>query len=956
MELMKPFERKHIKKIFFLKIDLPALLAFIFFAGLIFFYLIPGFEKVMMDRKRNMIREMTASTYSLLEYYHSREVSGEIGLEEAKRQAWSAISTIRYGDAAKDYFWITDSKPEMIMHPYRHDLNGKDLSDFRDSKGKRIFVEFVSAVAATGESYVEYMWQWNDDSTRIVPKLSYVRLFKPWDWVIGTGIYIEDVRSEIRKIEMNALIISGIIGVLIIFLLSAITRQSHKIEHGRRRAEEELHRSRELYRTLAEAATEGVLIWSKQGLQANRILLTWLEYSEQELLGIDINAVFSQAEIAEFTDLELFYNDLESRRQEECTLMTKNGHLLKTHAGFSRIILGELKAVLIVFRPVRSHYEAAEITTPSSILNRINTGFFRLNFGKRIRFLYASDPVMKLLGINTMDELISRPVESFFADPGQLKIIRSAIDRRENVFSKDVLMRTKNGDEFRALINLMAVEINSTETLCDGTLEQISISASGNIIPSAGTTQFSAIYLMNITVSSIMRSPLVCGENMTVAEVAAIMNANSSGIVIVTGKSGDPTGVIDAGTIGLRLSEGGGTDMEVFRWMYPSPVIIDRAATLARAFSMVRNSPCRCLIVLDEKDKIEGIITDSELADVFSKTPDLLIGNILTADSTATLLYIWNECRKLAASMVMGNADPSMITMFISKTADEICKRIISLCIQATGPPPCRFSFIQTGSAGRMEQTLSTDQDNAIIYENITGIRAEIVNEYFLLLGRRVNEMLAETGFRSCKGANMAGNPQWCQPLDTWKKYFSDWIRMPGPEELLEISIFFDFRFCYGSPELSGELKEFILKGLKTSDIFFHHMAAAWKQFSPLVSTIPSGKSDIKKMLMPLVGISRLYALRHSVQTCSTIERLIELHSGDNLDQKIMHDSIKAWKDLTSIRLAHHINCMNRGEDPDNYVDFHALSSDSSYFAGRALVSINNLLLKAGNDFYLESL
>jgi CBS domain-containing protein len=255
-----------------------------------------------------------------------------------------------------------------------------------------------------------------------------------------------------------------------------------------------------------------------------------------------------------------------------------------------------------------------------------------------------------------------------------------------------------------------------------------------------------------------------------------------------------------------------------------------------------------------------------------------------------------------------------------------------------------------------MEQTLSTDQDNAIIYENITGARAEKVNEYFLQLGSRVNEMLAEAGFTSCKGGNMAGNPKWCQPLDTWKKYFSDWIRMPGPEELLEISIFFDFRFCYGNPELSEELKEFILKGLRTSDIFFHHMASAWKQFSVFVNVVPSGKSDIKKMLMPLVGISRLYALRHSVQTCSTIERLIGLHAGDNLDQKMMHDLIKAWKDLTSIRLAHQINCMNRGQEPDNYVDFHALSSDSSYFAGRALVSINNLLLKAGNDFYIETI
>ena len=192
---------KERRRIFLLKVDLPALLAFILFAGMIFLYLIPGFEKVMMDRKRNLIHEMTASVYSLLEHYHSLETAGAVDRAGAQEEARRAIGNIRYGEDLKDYFWITDRQPVMIVHPYRPDLNGQDLNGFRDSKGKTIFVEFVKAVAETGESYVEYMWQWNDDSTRVVPKLSYVRLFEPWEWVIGTGIYIEDVRHEIRRLE-----------------------------------------------------------------------------------------------------------------------------------------------------------------------------------------------------------------------------------------------------------------------------------------------------------------------------------------------------------------------------------------------------------------------------------------------------------------------------------------------------------------------------------------------------------------------------------------------------------------------------------------------------------------------------------------------------------------------------------------------------------------------------------
>ena len=119
-------------RIFFLKIDLPALFAFALFAGLIFFYLIPGFEKTIMERKRNLIHEITASAYSLLDYYHSLEVQGIIDGEKAREEARSAISKIRYGGELKDYFWITDRYPRMIVHPYRPELNGTDLTGYKD--------------------------------------------------------------------------------------------------------------------------------------------------------------------------------------------------------------------------------------------------------------------------------------------------------------------------------------------------------------------------------------------------------------------------------------------------------------------------------------------------------------------------------------------------------------------------------------------------------------------------------------------------------------------------------------------------------------------------------------------------------------------------------------------------------------------------------------------------------
>jgi CBS domain-containing protein len=320
--------------------------------------------------------------------------------------------------------------------------------------------------------------------------------------------------------------------------------------------------------------------------------------------------------------------------------------------------------------------------------------------------------------------------------------------------------------------------------------------------------------------------------------------------------------------------------------------------------------------------------------------------------SASALRVQFLNSRKLAISMISGHADPYSVSLFISTIADAVSNRVLELCIAEAGKPPCRFSFIQTGSAGRKEQTLVTDQDNAIIFENTGESNLKNVKEYFLLLGKNVNNMLAATGFNLCKGGNMAGNDKWCQPISTWKKYFSDWIKMPGPNELLDVSIFFDFRHCFGDQSLTNELHDFVRYDLKANDIFFHHMATAWMPFNPSISQLSSGSTDLKKILMPLTGIIRLYSLKHGVNKFSTIERVIELYSGKNIDHTMLRETIKAWKDISSIRMTHQASYINSGTEPDNIIDLNLVTGDLRFFAGEAITTVNNLMLKAGNDFH----
>lgn len=940
------------RKIFLLKVDLPALLAFILFAGMIFLYLIPGFEKVMMDRKRNLIHEMTASVYSLLEHYHSLEIEGVVDRAGAQEQARSAVDNIRYGDDLKDYFWITDRHPIMITHPYRPDLNGQDLTGFHDSKGKAIFVEFVEAVAETGESYVEYMWQWNDDSTRVVPKLSYVRLFEPWEWVIGTGIYVEDVRYEIRRMEIRALAISGIFGLLILVLLLAISRQSHKIEQKRSRAEDELRKSKELYRTLAEAASEGVIIWSDRGLQANKTLLSWIGLGEDELLNRNLSDIL-ESDVSNGTDdPEKLWEELSARQYTVCLLKTETGSAVNCHADFSRLTLGDRNAVLIVIRPATSHASASAMQLPISLLNSAGTGFFRTTYARNPRFIHATVPALELFGYHDIRELQKQDVDSLFADARQLENLREILQKGNQLFNREVLLRRRDGSEFLALVSLTVVNAGTDETWCDGTVELLSASASGPGLPLSGYDPFGASYITGAPVSAIMKPPVSCGEKTPLERVLSLMKENNTGVVIVVNSNGEPLGVVDTAAMGYGMAGGMQSGTEIFRLMHSPPILIREDATVATAMDRIRNSPSGCLLVTGAEERVTGMVTDRDLAHAAAMTPGLIIDEIAGAASVEGLRKIYRASRRASLAMMRSNAGPYAVSLTVSSIADAICQRVIELAIEEAGKPPCRFSFIQTGSAGRREQSFLTDQDNAIIYENLNGKKLEEAADYFLALGKKVNEMLDSVGFSLCKGNNMAGNPKWCQPLDRWKGYFADWIRMPGPSEILDISIFFDFRFCFGDEALCGELRDYVNTRLQASDIFFYHMSEALRQFNPSHSVLSEETTDIKRLLMALTGVIRLYALKHGLDGHSTVERILGLHDGNHISHDLLRKALRAWKELSHIRLTHQAACISSGREPDNRVDLRVRQADMQFAAALAIDDINELMLKAGSDFH----
>lgn len=243
-----------------INIIFPVAWTVVLFVLTIFLLILPRFEAKLMDGKREVIRELTESALSALRGFEQKERDGELSREAAQALAVEYLRLLRYGPENKDYFWINDMHPNLVMHPYRTDLEGKDISGFADPNGKLLFVECVRTVKKRGQGYVDYQWQWKDDPERIVPKISFVKIFRPWGWVVGTGIYVEDVRAEIasitRKLTFTCL---GILAI-IMGLSFYIVWHTAQVEKKKKAAEERARMQQEQLFQAAKLASVGELV------------------------------------------------------------------------------------------------------------------------------------------------------------------------------------------------------------------------------------------------------------------------------------------------------------------------------------------------------------------------------------------------------------------------------------------------------------------------------------------------------------------------------------------------------------------------------------------------------------------------------------------------------------------------------------------------------------------------
>ena len=188
------------------------------------YYSLSNLNNTLYQEKENQVREMVNSALGVIEYYYQMETEGKLSSSEAQERASAAIEKMTFGPGDQDYFWINDFQPVMIMHPYSKSLEGENIGSIQDSNGKYLFRDMVKIVQENDAGFVEYQWQYYDQEDRIEPKLSYVRGFEPWRWILGTGVYIDNIRSSYLELRNQFLVIGAIIlfiSLLLTYLISS---------------------------------------------------------------------------------------------------------------------------------------------------------------------------------------------------------------------------------------------------------------------------------------------------------------------------------------------------------------------------------------------------------------------------------------------------------------------------------------------------------------------------------------------------------------------------------------------------------------------------------------------------------------------------------------------------------------------------------------------------------------
>ncbi|MDP2239183.1 MAG: DUF294 nucleotidyltransferase-like domain-containing protein [Burkholderiales bacterium] len=425
--------------------------------------------------------------------------------------------------------------------------------------------------------------------------------------------------------------------------------------------------------------------------------------------------------------------------------------------------------------------------------------------------------------------------------------------------------------------------------------------------------------------SLIKRAPVSCGPETSIGEALRLIHEKQVGSIVIVSPQGAPLGIFTRHDVVDRVVLKQCDLAQSMRTiMTPYPHTLGSDASVHDATLLMARHAIRHVLVVDE-NRLLGVVTERDLfvlQQVSMRQINETIANAATVDE-------WRQAagfiRRLAENLLGQGVAAEQLTQIIATLNDALTRRIIELEKTRHALAGIDWCWLAFGSEGRHEQTISSDQDNGLIFTDYQNRTDEEARALLLPFAQSVNGVLDSCGFPLCKGNIMAGNPRWCLSLPEWQEQFGDWVRNPEPEALMNAAIFFDIRPLYGNDRLAEALRETLRTLTRNNQRFLRQMAQEALQARPPLGilrdfvTAEDGELDLKKSGARLfVDAARVFSLAAGISATSTAQRLREAGARLNVNEDELDAMVDAFFFIQLLRLRGQIN-MDEGRAPESH-------------------------------------
>lgn len=434
------------------------------------------------------------------------------------------------------------------------------------------------------------------------------------------------------------------------------------------------------------------------------------------------------------------------------------------------------------------------------------------------------------------------------------------------------------------------------------------------------------------------RAPITCVESTKIDRAALTMTEKRVGSIIIT-HDGKPKGIITDKDLRTKIATGKFSISGNVTSIMSSPVVtIPMNTSIAEAqITMLKNKITHLCITKNGtiNSKLVGVLSEHDIVVSHSNNPSFLIKEVKRARDAEKLKDIRQKSQGLMKRYLDQHIPVFFISKIISTINEAICQKAIELSLEEMGyAAPSSFSWLAIGSQGRREQLLLTDQDNALVFADVSEELKDETKSYFLKLASLVTSKLNVVGFELCPAEMMASNPKWCLSLNEWKKQFNNWITKPDEDKIMLSTIFFDYDGVYGDNELVDAMSESIFESIDHYEIFLNFLAlnalknppplSFFRQFLVEHDGEHKDMFDIKaRAIMPLVDAARLLVLSKNLKSFNnTILRFQKLAELESQNKDLFNACADAFKILLRFRT---IQGMNLG-DSGRFIDLRSLS------------------------------